>query len=70
MIVVTGVTGTIDRRVLHILSNQGIRARALSRDPSQGEALPHVDWTEADLAQPGSLPPRRGRDRPHDARRL
>lgn len=57
MIVVTGATGTIGRRVLRLLSKQGVPARALSRDPSQGETLPHVEWEEVDLGEPDALPP-------------
>lgn len=57
MIVVTGATGTIGSRVLRLLSKQGHRTRALSRDPSRGERLPHVEWTEANLSEPETLPP-------------
>ncbi|PQJ26915.1 hypothetical protein BSZ35_18485 [Salinibacter sp. 10B] len=56
MILVTGATGTIGRRVLRLLSERGIPTRALSRNPSQGETLPHVEWAEADLGEPETLP--------------
>lgn len=57
MILVTGATGNIGSKVLRRLSDAGIDTRALSRDPSRGEALPHVEWAEADLATPETLPP-------------
>ena len=55
MILVTGATGTIGSRVLRLLSEQGLPARALSRNPSQGEMLPSVGWAEADLGEPEPL---------------
>ena len=55
MIVVTGATGTIGRAVLRRLSDAGIEARALSRDPSRGPSLPGVQWAQADLAEPDTL---------------
>jgi len=57
MIVITGATGTIGSRVLRLLSQQGVRTRAASRDPSRGETLPHVEWAQADLDEPKTLPP-------------
>lgn len=57
MIVITGAPCTIGRRVLRLLSTQGLHTRALSRDPSRGERLPNVEWAETDLAEPESLPP-------------
>jgi uncharacterized protein YbjT (DUF2867 family) len=57
MILVTGATGNIGSKVLRRLSDAGVETRALSRDPSRGEALPHVGWAEADLAAPETLPP-------------
>jgi uncharacterized protein YbjT (DUF2867 family) len=57
MILVTGATGNIGSNVLRRLSEAGVETRALSRDPSRGEALPHVEWAEADLDAPETLPP-------------
>lgn len=57
MILVTGATGNIGSKVLRRLSEAGVETRALSRDPSRGETLPHVEWAEADLAAPETLPP-------------
>ena len=56
MILVTGATGDIGSKVLRRLSEAGIRVRALSRTPERGEALPHVEWAQADLAEPETLP--------------
>lgn len=57
MILVTGATGTIGSSVLRRLSEAGVRTRALSRDPSRGAPLPHVEWAKADLSQPETLLP-------------
>ena len=57
MILVIGATGDIGSKVLHRLSEAGVQTRALSRTPSRGEALPYVEWVEADLADPETLPP-------------
>lgn len=56
MFLVTGATGDIGSKVLRRLSEAGIRVRTLSRSPERGEALPHVEWTRADLAEPETLP--------------
>jgi len=55
MILVTGATGNIGSEVLRQLSAAGVETRALSRDPSRGEALPNVEWVQADLAEPETL---------------
>ena len=57
MILVTGATGTIGSTVLRRLSEAGLETRALSRTPRRGETLPHVDWVQADLSDPETLPP-------------
>jgi len=57
MILVTGATGTIGSTVLRRLSRAGVETRALSRDPRRDETLPHVEWVEADLSNPATLPP-------------
>lgn len=56
MILVTGATGNIGSKVLRRLSEVGTYVRALSRNPDRGEALPHVEWAQADLAEPETLP--------------
>lgn len=57
MILVTGATGTIGSMLLRRLSAAGIPTRALSRNPDSGEPLQHIEWVEADLADPETLPP-------------
>lgn len=57
MILVTGATGNIGSKVLRRLSEAGVETRALSRDPRRGKMLPHVDWVQADLSDPATLPP-------------
>lgn len=57
MILLTGATGNIGSKVLRRLSEAGVETRALSRAPRRGGALPHVEWVEADLADPETLPP-------------
>lgn len=57
MTIVTGATGTIGSTLLQRLSEAGIPARALSRNPNPEVSLPHVEWAEADLADSETLPP-------------
>lgn len=56
MFLVTGATGNIGSKVVRRLSEAGVETRALSRNPSRGESLPHVEWVTADLAQSDTLP--------------
>ena len=56
MIVVTGATGTIGRKLLRLLAAQGAEVVALSRNPPDGEALPGISWVAADLADRETLP--------------
>ena len=55
MIIVTGGTGAIGSELLRLLSQAGISARALSRDPNKGQKLPHITWAIGDLSQPETL---------------
>ena len=55
MIIVTGGTGAIGSELLRLLSQAGISARALSRDPNKGQKLPHITWVIGDLSQPETL---------------
>lgn len=57
MILVAGATGSIGSKVLRRLSEAGVETWALSHNPNRGETLPHVEWAEADLAAPETLPP-------------
>jgi uncharacterized protein YbjT (DUF2867 family) len=41
--------------LLRLLSQAGISARALSRDPNKGQKLPHITWVIGDLSQPETL---------------
>jgi len=56
MILVTGGTGLIGRDVLRLLSNAGVSARALARNPQKGEKLPGITWVAGDLTRPETLP--------------
>lgn len=57
MILITGATGNIGGKVIRRLSEAGVAAQALSRDPSRGEDLPHITWVEGDLARSETLAP-------------
>src|SRR6476659_9654407 len=56
MILVTGGTGAIGSELLRLLSEAGIPARALTRNPNKAQKLPHITWVVGDLAQPETLP--------------
>jgi uncharacterized protein YbjT (DUF2867 family) len=56
MIVVTGATGTIGRKLLRLLADQGAQVKALSRNPPDAETRPGITWVAADLANREALP--------------
>jgi uncharacterized protein YbjT (DUF2867 family) len=56
MILVIGGTGSIGGEVVRLLSQAGVPARALVRDPHSGPKLPGITWVIGDLAQPETLP--------------
>jgi len=56
MILVTGGTGLIGGEVLRLLSQSGVAARALTRNPQRAKALPGITWVGGDLAKPDTLP--------------
>ncbi len=56
MILVTGSTGLIGSEVVRLLSQAGVPARALVRDPHSGHKLPGITWLVGDLARPETLP--------------
>jgi uncharacterized protein YbjT (DUF2867 family) len=56
MILVTGGTGQVGRDVVRLLSQQGLAARALVRNPQKAENLPSIAWVTGDLAKPETLP--------------
>lgn len=55
MIAVTGATGTIGSELIRLLSEEGVEAKALSRNPPKKAELPNINWVEADLADPDLL---------------
>ncbi|WP_377640797.1 SDR family oxidoreductase [Oryzobacter terrae] len=56
-ILLTGATGTIGRRLVHRLSSDGVRPRAVVRDPRRATALlgDLADYVRGDLSDPSSL---------------
>lgn len=56
-IVVSGATGTIGSTLIHLLSQCGAQVIALSRKPPQNPFLQGIQWVQADLAKPTTLPP-------------
>ena len=57
MILVTGGTGAIGGELLRLLSQAGIPARALARNPAKGQTLPGITWVAGDLSRPETLAP-------------
>ena len=55
MILVTGGTGMVGGEVARLLSQQGVAARALARDPSKAQKLPGITWIAGDLSKPETL---------------
>jgi uncharacterized protein YbjT (DUF2867 family) len=55
MILVTGGTGAIGSELLRLLSEAGIPARALVRNPNKAQKLPGITWVVGDLARPETL---------------
>src|SRR4051812_12751099 len=55
MILVVGGTGLIGGEVVRLLSQAGVPARALVRDPHGGQELPGITWVIRDLTQPETL---------------
>jgi uncharacterized protein YbjT (DUF2867 family) len=56
MILITGSTGLIGSQILRLLSQAGVPARALVRNPQKAQKLPGVAWVVGDLARPETLP--------------
>jgi len=56
MILVTGATGLVGRDIVRLLSQQGVAARALVRNPQKKRDLPGITWVTGDLAKPETLP--------------
>ncbi len=55
MILVTGGTGVIGSELLRLLSQAGVPARALTRNPQKAQTLPGITWVTGDLARPETL---------------
>ena len=55
MILVTGGTGVIGSELLRLLSQAGIPARALVRNPNKAQKLPNITWVVGDLSRPETL---------------
>jgi len=55
MILVTGGTGMVGGEVVRLLSQQGIAAQALTRNPSKAKDLPGITWIAGDLSKPETL---------------
>ena len=55
MILVTGGTGLVGGEVVRLLSQQGVAARALTRDASKAKELPGITWVAGDLSKPETL---------------
>ena len=48
MILVTGGTGLIGSELLRLLSQAGVPARALARNPQKAQTLPGIAWVAGD----------------------
>ena len=55
MILVAGGTGLIGSELLRLLSQAGVPARALTRNPQEAQTLPGITWVAGDLARPETL---------------
>src|SRR3954469_20407109 len=56
-ILVIGATGTVGRHVVLGLSAQGVRVRAMTRNPEAAQLPPDVDVVRGDLTIPDTLDP-------------
>jgi uncharacterized protein YbjT (DUF2867 family) len=56
MILVTGGTGLIGSEVLRLLSQSGVAACALTRNPQKARTMSGITWLAGDLAKPDTLP--------------
>jgi uncharacterized protein YbjT (DUF2867 family) len=57
MILVTGGTGAIGGELLRLLSEAGVPARALARDPPKAQTVAGITWIAGDLSKPETLTP-------------
>jgi uncharacterized protein YbjT (DUF2867 family) len=56
MIFVTGATGMVGGDIVRSLSQKGVAARALVRNPQKALKLPGITWVTGDLGKPETLP--------------
>ena len=56
MILVTGGTGMVGGEIVRLLSQQGVAARAVVRNPQKAQDLPGITWVTGDMAKPETLP--------------
>jgi uncharacterized protein YbjT (DUF2867 family) len=56
MILVTGGTGLIGSEVLRLLSQSGVAACGLTRNPQKAKTMSGITWVAGDLAKPDTLP--------------
>ncbi|MBR0861099.1 NAD(P)H-binding protein [Bradyrhizobium diazoefficiens] len=61
MILVTGGTGMVGGDIVRMLSQQGVAARAMTRNPQKVPNLPGITWVTGDLAKPDIARRIRGR---------
>jgi len=55
MIYIARGTGLVGRDLVQLLSQQGVAARALIRDPRKAKKLTGIEWVTGDLGKPESL---------------
>ena len=56
MIMVTGGTGMVGGEILHLLSQAGVAAKALTRNVKKAPDLEGITWVDGDMARPETLP--------------
>ena len=56
MILITGGTGMVGGEILRLLSQSGVKAKALIRNPQKAPKLPGITWISGDMSKPETLP--------------
>jgi uncharacterized protein YbjT (DUF2867 family) len=57
MLLVTGATGTIGRPLIDILINEGVKVRAVTRNPQAADLPAEVEVVQGDLSRPDTIAP-------------